>query len=42
MHQIPNLEISHIVLQLSLGNPLKPGVKSSMKMLLEHSQQAML
>ena len=29
-HQIPN--VSHLVLQLSLPNPLKPGVKSRMKM----------
>ena len=27
-----NLNISRLVLQLSLPNPLKPGVKSSMKM----------
>ena len=27
-----NLNVSHIVLQLSLPNPLKPGVKSNMKL----------
>ena len=27
-----NLTVSRVVLQLSLPNPLKPGVKSSMKM----------
>ena len=27
-----NLTVSYVVLQLSLPNPLKPGVKSSMKM----------
>ena len=27
-----NLNVSHLVLQLSLGNVLKPGVKSRMKM----------
>ena len=27
-----NLNVSHLVLQLSLPNPLKPGVKSRMKM----------
>ena len=30
-----SLNVSHLVLQLSLPNPLKPGVKSSMKMELE-------
>ena len=29
------LNLSHLVLQLVLPNPLKPGVKSKMKMLLE-------
>ena len=28
----PNLTVSHFVLQLSLPNPMKPGVKSRMKM----------
>ena len=28
----PNLHVSNLVLQLSLLNPLKPGVKSGMKM----------
>ena len=28
----PNLNVSHLVLQLSLPNPMKPGVKSRMKM----------
>ena len=32
MHQIKNINISHIVLQLSLPNLLKPHVKSRMKM----------
>ena len=40
MHQIPN--VSRLVLQLSLPNPMKPGVKSRMKMYLEQRQQAML
>ena len=38
----PNLNISHLVSQLSLPNPLKPGVKSRMKMQLEQRRQAML
>ena len=37
-----NLNVSHIVLQLSLLNPLKPNVKLIMKMLLEQRRQAML
>ena len=28
----PNLTVSRLVLQLSLPNPMKPGVKSRMKM----------
>ena len=32
LHQIQNLNVSHLVLPLSLSNPLKPGVKSRMKM----------
>ena len=28
----PNLNVSRLVLQLSLSNPMKPGVKSRMKM----------
>ena len=32
MHQTQNLNDSRLVLQLSLPNPLKPGVKSQMKM----------
>ena len=28
----PNLDVSRLVLQLSLPNPMKPGVKSRMKM----------
>ena len=28
----PNLNVSRLVLQLSLPNPMKPGVKSRMKM----------
>ena len=37
-----NLNVSNFVVQLSLLNPLKPGVKSRMKMKLEHRRQAML
>ena len=37
-----NLNVSRLVLQLSLPNPMKPGVKSRMKMELEHRRQAML
>ena len=40
-HQIPKLK-SCLVLQLSLPDPLKPGVKSRMKMELEQRRQAML
>ena len=32
----PNLNVSLLVLQLSLSNPMKPGVKSRMKMLQLH------
>ena len=32
----------HLILKLSLPNPLKPGVKSRMKMQLEQCRQAML
>ena len=38
----PNLNVSCLVLQLSWPNPMKPGVKSRMKMLLEQPRQAML
>ena len=38
----PNLNVSRLVLQLSLPNPMKPGVKSRMKMQLEQRRQAML
>ena len=31
-----NIDVSNLVLQLSLLNPLKPGVKSRMKMLQLH------
>ena len=31
-YQIQNVEVYRLVLQLSLPNPLKPGVKSGMKM----------
>ena len=34
--------VSCLVLQLPLSNPLKPGIKSRVKMLLEQCQQAML
>ena len=37
-----NLNVSHLILQLSLHNLLKPGVKSRMKLWLEQHQQAML
>ena len=38
----PNLNVSRLVLQLSLPNPMKPCVKSRMKMQLEQRRQAML
>ena len=38
----PKLIIPHLVLQLSLRNPMKPGVRSRIKMLLEQRRQAML
>ena len=37
-----NWNVSSLVLQLSLPNPLEPGVRSIMKMLLEQRRQAML
>ena len=37
-----DLNNSPLALQLSLPNPLKPGVKSGMKMSLEQRRQAML
>ena len=37
-----NLNVSGLVLQLSLSDPLKPAVKSRMKMELEKRQQAVL
>ena len=37
-----NLTVSRLVLQLYLPNPMKPGVKSRMKMYLEQRRQAML
>ena len=37
-----NLNVSGLVLQLSLCNLLEPGVKSKMKMQLEQRRQAML
>ena len=37
-----NLNVSRPVLQLSLPNPLKPGVKSKMKVKLKQCRQAML
>ena len=40
--QSPNLNVSRLVLQLFLPNPMKPGVKSRMKMQLEQRRQAML
>ena len=38
----PNLNVSRLVLQLCLPNPMKPDVKSRMKMWLEQRWQAML
>ena len=38
----PNLNVSRIVLQFSLPNPMMPTVKSRMKMSLEQRRQAML
>ena len=38
----PNLNVSRLVLQLSLPNPMKPDVRSRMKMQLEQRRQAML
>ena len=37
-----DLNVSRLVLQLSLPNPLKLGVKSRMKMCLEQRRQALL
>ena len=37
-----NLNVPCLVLQLSLPNPLKPGVKPRMNMRLEQRRQAML
>ena len=37
-----NSNVSRLVLQLSLPNQIKPGVKSRMKMWLEQRRQAML
>ena len=37
-----NINVSRLVMQLSLPNPLKPGVKSRMKIELEQRRQAML
>ena len=37
-----NLDDSRLNMQLPLPNRLKPGVKSRMKMQLEHRRQAML
>ena len=37
-----NWNDSHLVLKLSVPNPLKPGIKSRMKMWLEQRRQAML
>ena len=37
-----NLKASRLILQMSLPNPLKPGVKLRMKMYLEQRRQAML
>ena len=40
--EFPNLNVSRLVLQLSLTNPFIPGVKSRRKMYLEQRRQAML
>ena len=40
--EIQNLNVSRLVLQLSLPSPLKPGVKSRMKIYSELRQQAVL
>ena len=40
--QSPNINVSRLVLQLSLPSPLKPHVKLRMKMLLEQRRQAPL
>ena len=40
--QSQNINVSRLVLQLSLPNPLKPGVKLKTKMLLEQRRQAMV
>ena len=37
-----HLNVSHLVLQLSFPNPLKPGIKSRIKVQLEQRWQAML
>ena len=38
----PDLNVSRIVLQLSLPNPLKPGFKSRMKIIIGAASKAML
>ena len=38
----PNLNVPHLILHLSLPNPLKPGVELRMKMQLEQCWQVML
>ena len=38
----PNLNVSRLISQLSLPNPLRPGFELEMKMKLEQRQQAML
>ena len=38
----PNLNVSCLVVQLPLPNPMRPGVQSRMKMWLEQRRQAML
>ena len=40
--QPQNINVSRLVLKLSLPNPLKPGVKFRMEMQLEQRWQAML
>ena len=40
--KLKKINVSRLVLQLSLPNPMKPGVKSEMKMKLEQRRQATL
>ena len=42
MHQITKFNDSHLVLQLSLTSPLKPVIKSRLKMYVGQRRKAML